>query len=345
MTEKPERPLGGNVKIVRKRLADGTVKEYRYDRAPRRRKLRKQFGAIQQLADLYARSPEFLKLSKRWQVAKHHYLRLLENELDWMTVDDLNDREARADFYELRDRYVSHPDKADKLIDTLKGMLGWAYERNRLAYNHALGIPHLAPSGKRRSDIIWTEDHEAIVYATFPRPLVEAFRFALFSAARQADMCRLRWENYRDGWITYRQSKTGTTVRLPVFALPPFQELVDGLSRSSEFMLTTGTGHPMDVAHLGKTFREAYAKSELKPFGLRWHDIRGTAATRLTEAGCTDAEVAAITGHSIGPGTKLGDYVARSRALAVHAYEKWSQAMEQRPQIVTLETRRGNRTK
>ncbi len=342
MTDKPEKPLGERVKTVRKLLADGTVKEYRYSRTKRQKRIRPEQGAIRQIADLYAQSPEFLKLSKRWQGAKHFYLRLLEAELGWLTIDDLNDRSVRGDFYELRDRYAERQDKADKLIDTLKGMLGWAYERNRLAYNHALGIPHLAPSGQRRSEIIWTEDNEAVVYSTFPRPLVEAFRFALFSAARQADMCRLKWENYRDGWITYRQSKTGATVRLPVFALPPFQELIKSLSRSSEFMLTTATGHPMDVAHLGKSYRQAYAKSELKPLGLRWHDLRGTASTRLAEAGCTDAEVAAITGHSIGPGTKLGDYVARSRTLALHAYEKWAKAMEG-PQIVTLETRRGNR--
>lgn len=326
---------------MRKRLADGTVKEYRYPPAPKRAKrVRPEKGAIRQLADLYAQSPEFNRLSKAWQSARHHYLRILEDELGWLTIDKLNDRKVRGEFYELRDRLAKTPDKADKLIDTLKAMLAWAYERDRIGYNHALGIPHLAKSGKRRNNIIWTEDHEAVVYASFPASLQQAFRFALFSAMRQSDMCALRWESYRDGRITYQQSKTGTKVYLPVFALPPFQALVDGLSKATEFMLTTETGHPMDAINLRTRWRVAFSKSDLRGEDLHWHDLRGTATTRLLEAGCTDAEVAAITGHSIGPGTKLGDYAARSRQLALNAYRKWNAWLEQRPQVIALDKRR-----
>jgi integrase len=342
MTGKPEKPDGGSVKIVRKRLADGTVKEYQYDRTKRPRKIKKDRGAIRQLADLYSISPEFKRLSARWQTARLYQLRILEENLDWMTVEDLNDRECRGDFYELRDQFDAKPDKADKIIDALKGLLSWAYERNRISYNHALGIPHLAPSGKRRNEFIWTEDHEAIVYASMPDFLVRAFRFALFSSARQADTCAMRWANYKDGWLTYKQGKTGATVYLPVYALPPFKELIDGLPRVSEFILTTPSGHQLNTSNLGSKWRAKISKTDLKGVNLHWHDLRGTATTRLLEAGCTDAEVAAITGHSIGPGTKLGDYAARSKQLALNAYRKWSDWMAERPQILPFGNRAGN---
>lgn len=341
MTEQPEKPRGS--KVVRKRLADGTIKEYTYDRAPRRRKLKKEHGAIKQLADLYARSPEFNRLSKKWQSAKHYYLRLLETELAWMTVDDLNDRESRGDFYELRDQFSDMPDKADKLLDTLKAMLGWAYERNKIKFNHALGIPHLAKSGKRRSEEVWSEDQEAIVYACLPRSLVEGFRFCLFTAMRQADMCALRWTDYKDGWITYRQLKTGALVHIPVYALPPLQDLVDGLSRCSEFMFTTETGHPWKVENLRVRWRDWKLRTEIKHMNRRWHDLRGTCITRLQEAGCTDAETAAISGHSIGSGTKLGDYTARSKQFSLNAYQKWRSWLAQKPQILPFGNRSGNR--
>jgi integrase len=332
MTEKPERPLGGRVKIVRKRLADGTVKEYRYEPGRSRKVKLKQHGAVRQIAELYVRSPEFAKLSARWQSSRKYYLGILEDELDWLTIDDLNDRECRGDFYELRDQFADTPDKADKLLDSLKGLLGWAYERNRISYNHAMGIPHLAKSGKRRNDIIWTEDHEAIVYASFPPELVEAFRFALFSAMRLSDLVTIKSSAYRDGWITYQQGKTGAWVYLPVYALPPFQALVDGLDLSGELMLP-------EVGCLRSRWRKALSRSPLRDEDLHWHDLRGTATTRLLEAHCTDAEVAAITGHSIGPGTKLGDYAARSKQLALHAYQKWAEHMAQRPQVIALRNR------
>jgi integrase len=341
MTEQPGKPRG--VKTVRKRLADGTVKEYQYDRTKRRPKLRKERGAIRQLADLYSVSPEFKKLSARWQSARLYYLRILENELDWLTVDDLNDRESRGDFYEMRDQFAGTPDKADKLLDTLKALLSWAYERNKLSYNHALGIPHIAPSGKRRNDIVWTEDHEAVVYASCPLPFVRAFRFALFSAIRQSDMFALTWANYRDGWIVYQQAKTGAKVFLPVFALPPFKELLDSLPRDSDYILPSPTGKQYNVGHFRFGWRAALSKTDLRSEDLHWHDLRGTCTTRLLEAGCTDAEVASISGHSIGFGTSLGDYAARSRQLALNAYQKWSAWMEQKPQVIAFGNRPGNR--
>ena len=348
MTGKPGSGNGRSAeRIVRKKLADGTVKEYRYppqSKRPRKARIDRDKGAIRQLAEMYTKSPEFNRLSALWQSRKRYYLNLIEDHLDWMTVADLNDRQCRGDFYEIRDSFADTPNKADKLVDTLKGLLSWAYERNKIKYNHAQGIPHLASSGKVRNDIIWTEDHEAEVYNSFPKSLVQAFRFSLFSAIRQGDMCALKWSDYKDGWITYQPSKTrGTTgvkVHLPVFALPPFQELVDGLSRGTEYMLTTETGHPWDVENLRVRWRTAMARTALKDADLHWHDLRGTCTTRLFEAGCTDAETAAITGHAIGGGSKLGDYAARSRQLALNAYTKWAGYLAEKPAVVALDNRR-----
>lgn len=328
---------------MRKRLADGTIKEYTYARTKRQRRIRPEKGAIRQLGDLYAKSPEFDRLSKTWQSARNYYLHILENELGWLTIDQLNERKVRGEFYELRDKLKETPDKADKLMDTLKALLAWAYERDRIGYNHALGIPHLAKSGHRRNKIIWTEDHEAIVYASFPRPLVNAFRFALFSLARQSDMLALEWKkHYRDGWITYTQSKTGAEVYLPVFALPPFHELIESLPRDSDYMLPSPTGRQWNSGHFRGTWRAALTKTDLKNEDLHWHDIRGTGVTRLLEAHCTDAEVTAISGHSIGPGTKLGDYAQRSKQLALNAYVRWSKWLAEKPQVIALETKVGN---
>jgi integrase len=33
--------------------------------------------------------------------------------------------------------------------------------------------------------------------------------------------------------------------------------------------------------------------------GLTFHDLRGTAVTRLAVAGCTEAKIASVTGHSL----------------------------------------------
>jgi integrase len=48
-------------------------------------------------------------------------------------------------------------------------------------------------------------------------------------------------------------------------------------------------------------FRTPWGKAcaAARVVGLTFHDLRGTAVTRLAIAGCTKAEIATITGHSL----------------------------------------------
>lgn len=342
---------GGSDKVVHARLASGEIREYRYPRTPAKPVDEPAArDGIKQLAQLYKASPEFKALSERWQSARRYYLAILENELGFLSLADLQKRAARTEFYELRDQLADTPAKADRVMDTLRTLLTWAYDRGRIEVNHGQGIKRLSSSSKVRNENIWTEGHEAIVYAGFPPSLVQAFRFALFSCARQSDMCALRWkENYRDGWITFQPAKTKAKTRvwvhLPVFALDPFRELVDGLSRGTEYMLTTETGQPLDAINLRARWRYAMAKTDLAGEDLHWHDLRGTGITRMQEAGCTDAEVGSISGHALGMSTAASDYTARTRALALHAYQKLNRYLKERPTVVPLTNGPGKRGK
>jgi integrase len=58
--------------------------------------------------------------------------------------------------------------------------------------------------------------------------------------------------------------------------------------------------------------------------GITFHDLRGTAVTRLAIVGCTEAEIATITGHSLRDVRSILDthYLARDPALAESAIRK-----------------------
>ena len=58
--------------------------------------------------------------------------------------------------------------------------------------------------------------------------------------------------------------------------------------------------------------------------GLTFHDLRGTAVTRLAIAGCTEAEIATITAHSLRDVRSILDahYLHRDPALAENAIRK-----------------------
>jgi integrase len=61
---------------------------------------------------------------------------------------------------------------------------------------------------------------------------------------------------------------------------------------------------------------------------LHFHDLRGTAVTRLALAGCTVPEIAAITGHSIMTVQQILDahYLGGRIELAESAIKKLSEA-------------------
>ena len=72
-------------------------------------------------------------------------------------------------------------------------------------------------------------------------------------------------------------------------------------------------------------WREASAKAKITD--LHFHDLRGTAVTMLAEAGCTQPEIAAITGHSMQHvETILTKYVSLTRGLARSAMTKLENA-------------------
>jgi integrase len=87
-------------------------------------------------------------------------------------------------------------------------------------------------------------------------------------------------------------------------------------------ILTNSLRHPW-TSH---AFQVAWAKAAVKAgiVGVTFHDLRGTAVTRLAIVGCTEAEIASITGHSLSDVRRILDvhYLARDPALAESAIRK-----------------------
>ncbi|MDO7833653.1 tyrosine-type recombinase/integrase [Sphingobium sp. HBC34] len=70
------------------------------------------------------------------------------------------------------------------------------------------------------------------------------------------------------------------------------------------------------------SWRKACAKSGVS--GVTFHDLRGTAVTRLALMGCTVPEIAGVTGHSLKDVTAILDshYLSKDIGLAESAIAK-----------------------
>ena len=325
MTAKREKPLGTvAVKIVRRTLADGTVKTYEYRKRERRERVA---GALRRIFNAYSESPEFLRLCEAWRAQKLRHFNLIEDRLGWMQIADLDDRSARTEFFALRDAHAAVPHRADKMMATLASALAWAYDRAMIGYNHAARIPRVAEL--RREVTIYTPEMQTALGCFADTDLDRVAALALYTGARRADLLGLRWDQIdRDGWLTFTPSKTarktGVTVALPTRALTPLAALLDAMPRRGATILTRASGAPWNDDVLTREWGRRVRAAEMT--GMRFHDWRHTTATRLVEAGCTEAERGAVLGHAVAHGAGPA-YVARTRALSENAYRKWNSAM------------------
>jgi integrase len=92
--------------------------------------------------------------------------------------------------------------------------------------------------------------------------------------------------------------------------------------KRSTIMLTTSDGKPWTPDGFRASWGKACKRAGI--VGVTFHDLRGTAVTRLAICGCTEAEIATITGHSLRSVRAILDthYLSRDPALAVSAITK-----------------------
>jgi integrase len=87
-------------------------------------------------------------------------------------------------------------------------------------------------------------------------------------------------------------------------------------------ILTSTDDRPWTSSGFRASWRKACAKAGI--VGVTFNDLRGTAVTRLALAECTEAEIVAITGHSLRDVRSILDqhYLHRDPALAENAIRK-----------------------
>jgi integrase len=119
-----------------------------------------------------------------------------------------------------------------------------------------------------------------------------------------------------------RQSKTGARVSIPIGT--PLKALLDEIAKTKHgpIILTSTDKKPWTSDGFRTSWRKACQKAAV--VGVTFNDLRGTAVTRLALAGCTEAEIATITGHSLRDVRSILDahYLHRDPALAESAIRK-----------------------
>jgi integrase len=210
-------------------------------------------------------------------------------------------------------------------------MLTWAVDRGQLTANHLRGFKQLYHVD--RSEIIWLPEHITAFMKVASIEMQRALILGLHTGQREGDLLRLSWSAYDGLSIVLRQGKARRGRKLaPRTDIPctaALRRMLDGMERVSPLILTTKNNQAFKKRYFVRLWDEAMTKAGLQsvtlpgseePVKLHFHDLRGTAVTLLSEAGCTPQQIATITGHSLKTVHRILErYLALTRGLAEQA--------------------------
>lgn len=243
----------------------------------------------------------------------------IERRLGDMPIKALADPRTRGILLDWRDELaVASKRQADYTWTVLAKILSTAKDRGRIMVNPCERGGRVYNA--TRVDLVWSEDDEAEFLKTASPHLHLPLVMALWTGQRQGDLLRLPWSAYDGESIRLRQSKTGERVLVPVGA--PLKVMLDATPRRSPIILVNLDGRPWTPDGFRASFFKACDAAGLK--GLTFNDLRGTAVTRLALVGCTEAQIASVTGHSLSDVKSILDahYLHRDPELARAAIHK-----------------------
>jgi hypothetical protein len=167
--------------------------------------------------------------------------------------------------------------------------------------------------------VVWSHAEEQRFLESASGELRIAYFLAVYTAQREGDLLAMPWSAWDGARIQARQSKTGELVSIPATAA--LRAALEQTRRRATTILTSPSGQPWKADHFRHVFARAVAAAGLRD--RRFMDLRRTAIVRLGEAGCTVAEIAAISGHSIETTARiLETYLPRNATMASAAIVK-----------------------
>lgn len=295
------------VKVVRKVLADGTVRTYTYQRGEPKAP---PPITVDEMIEQYRMSPGYRALAHNTKAIRLRAFDKIKH-LGQVPVTAVKRRHVM----ETRDILADTPGIANQVVSAISVLLNFARDREVVEHNVAQGVKML-PTGHH---VRWPD--EAVDYATAPGNLPENLRravvLALYTGQRQTDCLAMLWSAYDGDGIAVKQQKTGAELWVPCHSA--LRAELDAWKRdaASVRILTSARGRPWPVGSNSFATTFCRATADCAPLaGLAFHGLRHTAASRMAEAGCSELQIGAVTGHLTLSTLSLYTRGARQKGMA-----------------------------
>lgn len=268
------------------------------------------------LITLYRGSSDFRRTKLGTRHEYDRYLDKIRTKFGQLSLEELQQPSTRGSFKEWRDSLAGKPRSADFAWMVLVRVLSFAKDRGIISVNIAERGGRLYRSTRR--DRTWSDIDVAAFEAVAPPQMRLAIQLALWTGQRKGDLLRLSWQDFDGSNLRFTQSKTKARVFVPMGPLAPI--LSD--QRRTGAILRNSRGGAWTSDGFNTSWRKCCEKAGIT--NLTFHDLRGTAITRMALAGCTVPEIAAVTGHSLKDVEAVLDmhYLGGRAELAASAMRK-----------------------
>ena len=266
-------------------------------------------GSMAELVALYRKSQEYRDLAPSTQDTRDRYLSVIEQKYGDYAYATMTPGKAKK----LRNDYADTPGASRNIMSALSVIYKNAIDLELIDRNPVSGIDRLK-IGEHKP---WPADilEKALEIAS---PMLRlAIILHLYTGQRISDVSRMEWSHVQGDVIEVRQQKTGKTVWVPMHSA--LKAELAKVPRHVRWLIYNANGERMMPHALRERLYVIWSKIGAH---YPWHGLRKNAVNALLEAGCSTAEVSAITGQSL----QVVEHYAKGRdgkALAVAAMEKW----------------------
>jgi integrase len=279
-------------------------------------------GTLRALAVSYFSSAAFASLKPSTQKARRRVVDRLCEQGD-QDGHKLGDKDAatlqREHVVKLMAARARKPEAANALRKGLRALMQHGIDTGVRKDDPTRDVKKIKPT-RKGGHHSWTEEEIEQFEARHPigtRPRL-ALALLLYSGQRKSDVARMGPQHVRDGTLLVRQDKTDAELSIPVH--PKLADVIATKASKHLAFLVTQFDRPYTANGFGNWFREQCDMANLHHCSA--HGLRKAAARRLAEAGCSEHEIAAVTGHASLAELRIYTKAVRQKRLAVAAMAK-----------------------
>lgn len=275
---------------------------------------RSKAGTFNALISSYYGSPDFKGLKER---TKNNYRNILERFRDKhgeKPVSMVERRHIKSIIGGMSDT----PEAANSLLKRLKTLFTYAIDIDMLKGDPIQGLKGYKSNVDGHHT--WTE--EEIEAFEIRHPIGSkawlAYALMIYTGQRRSDAVRMSVKHIVRNKIKVRQLKTSKKLLIPIHIL--LKLAISDVQNQNKTFLVAEYGKPFTAEGFGNWFRDRCDEAGLRHCSA--HGLRKAASRRLAEAGCSNSQIKAITGHTTDK--EVARYIADAdqNRMAEQAMEK-----------------------